>query len=324
MGLISALLQEIANLTFLVLFDISYSNFSGEISSTLSKCWKLRQASLEENKSSRSIPSGVIGNLTKLEEIYLDENHFEGQIPKETSSPTNLRRLYLLDDNLEGPIPAAIFNISSLQKLRLGGNSLHGTLPADIGIGDLSNLVALGPGRNDFRRPLPGILEKLGKIQQLSIDDTEVHGLVPKGVLHCVERLSSMSRRLTISVKTIDWEGKHQLGLHKGIFSHELVAAVKVFKIDLQTTFKSFEAVCEVMCSICHRNFVKVISSCSNPDFKPLLLAYMPILPSKRWFLDFDKVDGISPSQVDQVKGFDQTAKAAFGRSSKLGMASDF
>ncbi|MCD9642990.1 hypothetical protein HAX54_030088 [Datura stramonium] len=40
--------------------------------------------------------------------------------------------------------------------------------------------------------------------------------------------------------------------------------------------FKSFDTEREVLCIVRHRNNVKVITSCSNLDFKSLVLEYMP------------------------------------------------
>ncbi|GAY68430.1 hypothetical protein CUMW_264040, partial [Citrus unshiu] len=52
--------------------------------------------------------------------------------------------------------------------------------------------------------------------------------------------------------------------------------AVKVFNLQCRRAFKSFDVECEMMKSIRHRNLIKVISSCSNEEFKGLVLEYMP------------------------------------------------
>ena len=64
--------------------------------------------------------------------------------------------------------------------------------------------------------------------------------------------------------------------VYKGILRCGTAIAVKVFNLQLDVAFKSFDTECEVLRSLHHRNLVKVITSCSNLDFKALVLEYMP------------------------------------------------
>ncbi|PHT82696.1 hypothetical protein T459_11139 [Capsicum annuum] len=51
---------------------------------------------------------------------------------------------------------------------------------------------------------------------------------------------------------------------------------IKVFNLQLDVAFKSFDTECEVLRNLRHRNLAKVITTCSNLDFKSLVLEYMP------------------------------------------------
>ena len=78
--------------------------------------------------------------------------------------------------------------------------------------------------------------------------------------------------------------GKGSLGMvYKGVLSDGLIVAMKVFNLELQRAFKSFEVECEVMWNIHHQNLTKIISSCSNLDFKALVLEYMPNGSLEKW-----------------------------------------
>ncbi|PHT63596.1 hypothetical protein T459_32531 [Capsicum annuum] len=80
--------------------------------------------------------------------------------------------------------------------------------------------------------------------------------------------------------------------VYKGVLRSGTAIAVKVFNLQLDVASKSFDTECEVLRSLRHRNLVKVITSCSNRDFKALVLEYIPngslekYLYSHNYFLD--------------------------------------
>ncbi|XP_044507266.1 receptor kinase-like protein Xa21 [Mangifera indica] len=71
--------------------------------------------------------------------------------------------------------------------------------------------------------------------------------------------------------------GKGSYGsVYKGRLDEGMEIAVKVFHLDFERALTSFEVECEVMRSLRHRNLVKIISSCSNGEYKSLIMEYMP------------------------------------------------
>lgn len=78
--------------------------------------------------------------------------------------------------------------------------------------------------------------------------------------------------------------GKGSFGsVYKGTLSDGMQIAVKVFNLELEGTLRSFDAECEILGSIRHRNLVKIISTCSSDHFKVLVLEYMPNGSLENW-----------------------------------------
>ncbi|KAL8045723.1 hypothetical protein ABFX02_08G133200 [Erythranthe guttata] len=71
--------------------------------------------------------------------------------------------------------------------------------------------------------------------------------------------------------------------VYKAVLRDGTILAVKVFNSLSEAASKCFEVECEVLRNIRHRNLTKVISSCSNEDFKALVLEYVPNGNLDKW-----------------------------------------
>jgi len=71
--------------------------------------------------------------------------------------------------------------------------------------------------------------------------------------------------------------------VYKGILKDGTLLAAKVFNVQLEGAFKSFDTECEILRNLRHRNLTKVITSCANLDFKALVLEYMPNGTLDKW-----------------------------------------
>ena len=67
--------------------------------------------SIRNNKLSGSIPA-ELGNLSKLEWLYINNNELSGSIPTELGNLTELDTLFLSGNQLTGCIPAGLRDIS--------------------------------------------------------------------------------------------------------------------------------------------------------------------------------------------------------------------
>lgn len=63
--------------------------------------------------------------------------------------------------------------------------------------------------------------------------------------------------------------------VYRGVLRDGTVVAVKVLQFQTSNSTKSFDRECQVLKRIRHRNLMRIITACSLPDFKALVLPFM-------------------------------------------------
>ncbi|KAG7943033.1 hypothetical protein I3843_15G018800 [Carya illinoinensis] len=309
---IGSLPMEIGNLKHLEVLDVSGNLLSGNIPTEITKCSSLRNLSMARNNLTGSIPSSL-GELTPLESLDLSSNELFGPIPKELENLEVLKSLNLSFNQLEGQIPRngvfvnltwnslqgnyklCGFNQKAAEKLRVNICTSNSHLLPKILI-PVSCFLALvcaiccffwalitrkNKNRGDKKRSSSEII---GSLPMLSYSEIQratngfgIENLIGKGGFGTVYKAM--------------FENTGKLGVNT-------ISAVKVLDLGQSKASKSFDAECEVLRNIRHRNLVKVFTSCSSidhigADFKALIMEFMSNGNLDKWLYPGDIESGL-------------------------------
>ena len=94
-----------------------------------------------------------MGNLRRLESLWLRNNQLSGLIPAELGNLISLTHLFLQNNQLSGSIPMELGNLIILWTLDLSSNRLSGAIPAELG--NLSSLYVLRLNNNQLTSDIP-------------------------------------------------------------------------------------------------------------------------------------------------------------------------
>ncbi|XP_027182372.1 receptor kinase-like protein Xa21 [Coffea eugenioides] len=291
--------------------------------------WNLKdplRLNLSSNSLNGSLPLEV-GNLKAITSIDISANQFSGDIPSTTESFGNmlsLQGLYLSHNNLSGYIPKSLEALRDLKDLDVSYNHLSGEIPSG---GHFANFTAESFLFNDAlcgdsRFHVPPC-PRTNSIHRSRTKKVLLFVFAPLGIASVVvAALAIVFRRYWKNYRdskgtnmvlvptqervsyydllraTDGYSESNLLGIgsfgsvYKGILNDGRSIAVKVFNLELEGVLKSFDVECEVLKNLRHRNLVKVISGCSNQDFRALLLEYMCNGSLEKWlYSDNDFLD---------------------------------
>ncbi|CBI22000.3 unnamed protein product, partial [Vitis vinifera] len=306
--------EAIFNISKLQSISLADNHLSGNLPSSidLGNLRSLQHLGFGNNELTGMIPT-TLGQLQKLQQLIISGNRIHGSIPNDLCHSENLGSLLLSSNELSGPvpsyIPSSVGQLQNLVELSLSKNNLQGPIP--LKFGDVVSLESLDLSWNNLSGTIPQSLEALIYLKHLNVSFNKRQGEIRNGgpFVNFTAKSFISNEALYIpiqvdsSLPTTYRKISHQELLHatnyfsegnligkgsmgtvyKGVLFDGLTAAIKVFNLEFLGSFKGFEAECEVMRNIRHRNLIKIISSCSNLGFKALVLEFMPNRSLERW-----------------------------------------
>ncbi|XP_068309763.1 probable LRR receptor-like serine/threonine-protein kinase At3g47570 [Pyrus communis] len=292
--------------------NLSSNSLDGPLSEDIGKLRDVVDMDLSKNHFSGNIP-GSIGGLQNMINLSLANNYLKGPIPTSFKTLLSLEFLDLSKNNLTGVIPKSLEALLYLKHLNLSFNKLQGEIPTGGPFGNfsadsfVSNNALCGASRLHVplcknRTKVKPNWRKAKYIISgvISVILLAVAALI---LILCKKRNVEVVRE-TVSLHQLLWRrvsrlelvkatngfhesnllGKGGFGLvYRGTLLDGIDIAVKVFNLQLEGAFKSFDKECEVLSNIRHRNLIKIISCCDELDFKALILQLMPNGSLEKW-----------------------------------------
>ncbi|KAJ1276868.1 hypothetical protein BS78_05G249100 [Paspalum vaginatum] len=288
--------DSIGNLSELENIILSNNQLNSGIPVSLFQLGKLIQLNLSHNSFAGTLPNDLSG-LKQADTIDLSSNVLLGSIP-ESFELTSLTTLDLSSNDISGTIPKFLANLTYLTALNLSYNRLEGQIPEGGVFSNITsesligNAALCGASKLGFSPCLQKSHSnsRLLKFLILAVTIAFVSALI------CIFLMIRRRHK-----NNIDASGQTPGDVmnHTVVTYHDLVRATdnfsndnplgvgsfrKVFKGQLSTVLdmqleeatRSFDAECHALRMARHRNLIKVLNTCSNMDFKALVLQYMP------------------------------------------------
>ncbi|KAL5835454.1 hypothetical protein ACOSQ4_014951 [Xanthoceras sorbifolium] len=297
------------------------NSLRGHLSLDIEKLKVVTQIDLSGNELSGDIPSSI-GGLQNLMKFSLAHKKLRGPIPESFGNLISLESLDLSSNNLSGVIPKSLDKLRYFKDLNLSFNRLEGEIPTEGPFTNFSagsfmgNSELCGASRLQVPQCKTHALQEPKKKKASVMKSVYILPTIASMILVLAftyfllrsrkrksksleeeDVLTTLATWRRISYQELQnatngFQESNLLGtggfgsVYRGKFLDGMIIAVKVFNLQVDRASKSFDDECEVMSKIRHRNLVKIISSCSNIDFKALVLEYMPNGSLETWLLN--------------------------------------
>ncbi|EAZ44777.1 hypothetical protein OsJ_29408 [Oryza sativa Japonica Group] len=283
--------RGLSRLQMAEVIDLSWNNLTGAIFPELGACAELQVLDLSHNSLTGVLPSSLDG-LESIERLDVSDNSLTGEIPQTLTKCTTLTYLNLSYNDLAGVVPTAGVFANFTSTSYLGNPRLCGavlgrrcgrrhrwyqsrkflvvmcicaavlafvlTILCAVSIRKIRERLAAV--REEFRRG-----RRRGGGGSSPVMKYKFPRITYRELVEATEEFSPDRLIGTGSYGRV----------YRGTLRDGTMVAVKVLQLQSGNSTKSFNRECQVLKRIRHRNLMRIVTACSLPDFKALVLPFM-------------------------------------------------
>ncbi|KAK4267669.1 hypothetical protein QN277_024421 [Acacia crassicarpa] len=291
-----------------IFINLSHNQLEGPLPIELSKLEKVQEMDFSSNYLTGSI-FPQIASCIAVSMINFSNNFLQGELPESLGELKNLETFDVSRNNLSGLIPKTLSKIDTLSFLNLSYNNLDGMVPSGGIFDSASNISFLGnphlcgiiTGKVSCFQKRHWLRNRLFSLIFISVICIilsmicciigckrlkviiSAHGTEFGGKPARREMISNFPRITykELSEATEGFDDQRRVGsgsygcVYRGVLPDGTPIAVKVLHLKSGNSTKSFNRECQVLKRIRHRNLIRIVTACSLPDFKALVLPYM-------------------------------------------------
>ncbi|KAK9066036.1 hypothetical protein SSX86_015438 [Deinandra increscens subsp. villosa] len=294
-----------------IFLNLSHNHLQGSLPNELSNLITIKEINLSYNNLNGTI-FPKISSYIDLSVLDLSSNSFQGQLPETLTMLTGLVTFDVSNNSLSGNIPTGFSKIQTLKFLNLSYNNFHGMVPVGGIFDSVTSLSFLG--NRNLCGHISGLQTCHHKKKYfhstvfLAVFYVGIVILILLASICCVilwryikrnvrsnthpdtdntrsqRELTQNFPRITykeLANATNGFDDRRLLGsggygrVYKGSLPDGTQIAVKVLQLQTGNSTKSFNRECQVLKRIRHRNLIRIITACSLPDFKAIVLPFM-------------------------------------------------
>ena len=194
--LVGGIPSSFGNLSAIIQIFGAGNYLQGGIPNSIGQLKSLKSFSFGRNNMTGMIPPSIY-NLSSLMRFAVPVNQLHGNLPPDLGlTLPNLEILLMSFNRFSGSIPPTFSNASTIAVIELSNNNLTGRVPDLSSLSKLRWLIVdvnyLGNGNDDDLSFLPPLANKTS-LEELSINDNNFGGLLPKIISNFSENLKRMT-----------------------------------------------------------------------------------------------------------------------------------